>query len=96
MIFLSSADFVQNQLFRNKKKVTNTISIKQFGFIQVWRFIGYGLGPNCLQRLSAESADDTIMGKDMKVLSTDCRLASVLKTFFLSIRVASLILMALF
>ena len=27
-------------------------------------FIGPGLGPNCLRRLSAESADDSIMGKD--------------------------------
>ena len=46
-MFLSSADFFQNQMFRKIISGTPSDSVKQFG---------PDLGPNCLQRLSA---DDT-------------------------------------
>ena len=54
----ASADFIQNQLFREKIfqkyiRVSNSLNHDQ-----VRRFVGHDLGPNCLQRLSA---DDTRM-----------------------------------
>ena len=59
--FLLSADFSQNQLFdlkinflknslRNSIKVSNSLDPDQ-----AQRFVGPDLGPNCLQRLSADN-----------------------------------------
>ena len=57
---MSSADFCSISVFsRRIPSVSKSLDSDQVG-----RFIGPGLGPNCLQRLSEESADDTIMGKD--------------------------------
>ena len=50
--FLLSADFIQNQLFqKNTFRVSNSLDPGQ-----ARHFVGPDLGPNCLQRLSA---DDT-------------------------------------
>ena len=55
--FLSSADFFQNQLFqkilsdRNTTRVSNSLDPDQAA-----HFVGPDLGPNCLQKVSA---DDT-------------------------------------
>ena len=55
--FLSSADFFQDQLLLKKKYVKNTIRVSNsLDPDQARRFVGPDLGPNCLQRLSA---DDT-------------------------------------
>ena len=54
--FLLSAEFFQNQLFR-KNSLMNTIRVSNsFNPDQTLHFVGPGLGPNCLQKLSA---DDT-------------------------------------
>ena len=63
MIFLLSADFFQNQLFR-KKKIRNTIWVSNcLDLDQARHYVGPDLGPNCLQRLSA---DDKIGHKQAK------------------------------
>ena len=48
MILLLSADFFQNS-FRNIIRVSNCLDLDQDR-----QFVGPDLGPNCLQRLSAE------------------------------------------
>ena len=48
MLFLSSADFFQNQLFRKTIRVSNSLDPDQGRHI-----VGSDLGPNCLQKLSA-------------------------------------------
>ena len=54
--FLSSADFFQNHFF-SKNSFMNTIGVSNsLDLDQAWHFVRPGLGPNCLQRLSA---DDT-------------------------------------
>ena len=56
MFFLSSADFFQIQFFL-KKLFRNTIRVSNsWDPNQTRRFVGPDLGPNCLQKLSA---DDT-------------------------------------
>ena len=69
MIFLSSADFFQNHLFRKilagipsfqnhlfRKIVAGIPSKCQTVWIQIRRHsVGSDLGPNCLQRLSADN-----------------------------------------
>ena len=56
-VFLSSADFFQNQLFRKKISGTPLECDKNcLDPDQDLLLVGVGLGPNCLQRLSA---DDT-------------------------------------
>ena len=55
--FLSSADFFQNHFFFFFKSFRNTIRVsKSLDPDQAWHFVGPDLGPNCLQKLSA---DDT-------------------------------------
>ena len=54
----SSADFIQNQFFREKKSFRRTSVSNSLDPDQVRRFVGPDLGPNCLQRLSV---DDTRM-----------------------------------
>ena len=52
--FLSSADFFQNQLFR---KTLSRITIRMLNSLdpdQARQNVGPDLGPNCLQRLSAD------------------------------------------
>ena len=55
MVYLLCADFFQNQLFRkilrNTVRVSNSIDPDQ-----VQHFVTTDLGPNCLQRLSAENS----------------------------------------
>ena len=56
-MFLSSADCFQNQLFFSKNYFRNiTRASNSLDPDQARRFVGPDLGPNCLQRLSA---DDT-------------------------------------
>ena len=53
--FLSCADFFQNQLFQ--KKFSNTIRVSNsLDPDQAQYFVGPDLGPNCVQKFSA---DDT-------------------------------------
>ena len=54
-MFLLSADFFQNNIF---KKILSGIpsGYHRFDLDQAQRFVGPDLGPNCLQKLSA---DDT-------------------------------------
>ena len=47
--FLSSADCFQNHLFRKILSVSNSLDPDQ-----AQHNVGPGLGPNCLQRLSAD------------------------------------------
>ena len=62
LLCLLSADFFQNQLFlknsfRNTIRVSNSLEPDQ-----ARHFVGPDLGPNCLQRLSADDSqrvDDT-------------------------------------
>ena len=51
--FLLSADLFQNQLFR--KILSGIPSVCQAVRIQIRRFVGPDLGPNCLLRLSADN-----------------------------------------
>ena len=55
MLFLSSADFFQNQLFQ-KKSFWYIISVNSLDLDQAQHVARPDLGPNYLQRLSA---DDT-------------------------------------
>ena len=50
---LSSADFFQNHLRKNSKRNTIRAS-NSFDPDQARHFVGPDLGPNCLQRLSAD------------------------------------------
>ena len=50
MLFLSSSDCFRNNYFRNTIRVSNSLDPDQ-----ARRFVGPELGPNCLQRLSAEA-----------------------------------------
>ena len=54
MLFLSSADFFQNQLFQ-KNSFRNTISVSN-GLVpdQARHFVRPNLGPNCLYRLTTD------------------------------------------
>ena len=52
--YWSPANFFQNQLFR-KKSLTNTIRVlNSLDPDQARHFVGPDLGPNCLQKLSAD------------------------------------------
>ena len=67
--FLPSADFFQIQLFRkilseNTIRVSNSLDPDQ-----ARRFVGPDLGPNCLQRLSAE---DTSSQKFQDLIIWSC------------------------
>ena len=42
------------QIIFSKKIFRSTISVKGFGSYQAQNFVWLGLGPNCLQRLSAD------------------------------------------
>ena len=65
--FLSSTDFFQNQLFR-KNCFRNAIRVSNgLDQDQTRHFVGPDLGPNCLQRLSA---DDTSRQRVKLTLST--------------------------
>ena len=50
MLYLSSADCFRNDYFRNTIRVSNSLDPDQ-----ARQFVGPDLGPNCLQRLSAEA-----------------------------------------
>ena len=56
----SSAIFFLKPIFRKKIFYEYDQSVKQFGSRPGPTFVGPGLGPNCLQRLSA---DDTTMNR---------------------------------
>ena len=57
-------DFFQNKLF-SKNSSRNTISVSNsLGPDQARRFVGPDLGPNCLQRLSAD--DTSIQRANLK------------------------------
>ena len=59
--FLSSADFIQNQLFR-EIKFRNTIRVSnRLDPDQVRHFVGPDLGPNCLQSYQ----QTTLGGKEL-------------------------------
>ena len=49
MFLLSSADILKKKLFRDSISVSNNLDSDQDG-----HSVGPNLGPNCLQRLSAE------------------------------------------
>ena len=67
---MSSADFFQNQpfrkiSFRNTIRVSNSLDPDQarhFVRPDLEHFVGPDLGPNCLQRLSAEDNKDSLCG----------------------------------
>ena len=50
--FLSSADFFFSKNFRNTIRVSNILDPD---YASHFHFIGPGLGPSCLQRLSADN-----------------------------------------
>ena len=62
MLLLSSADFNQNYLFQKKNSGTLTVS-NGLDPDQDRRFVGRDLGPNCLQRLSADEKSHCEQGK---------------------------------
>ena len=53
MLFLSSVDFFQNQLFRKNFKITFKVS-NRLDPDQARHLVGPDLGPNCLQRILAK------------------------------------------
>ena len=57
MLFLSSAEFFQNYLFQKLFQEYHQ-SVKQFGSRSGPTFCRPGLGPNCLQKLSAVDRDN--------------------------------------
>ena len=68
---LSSADFfiIKINIFKKNMFQEYHQSIKQSGFSQSRRFVGPDLGPNCLQKLSA----DGLVGKDLIDIKTTRR-----------------------
>ena len=61
MLLLSSADFFQNELF-SKNSFKNTIRVsKSLDPDQARYSVGPDLGPNCLQRLSADDTSRQIV-----------------------------------
>ena len=61
MLLLSSADFFQNELF-SKNSFKNTIRVsKSLDPEQARYSVGPDLGPNCLQRLSADDTSRQIV-----------------------------------
>ena len=52
-LFLLSADFIEKSTF-SKNSFRNTISVTKFGSRSGPTFFWPDLGPNCLQRLSAD------------------------------------------
>ena len=55
MLLLSSAIFLQNQIF--EKKIVQVYRLSLSNRLDpdlAWRFVGPSLGPNCLQKLPAD------------------------------------------
>ena len=65
-MFLSSANFFQNQLFQLKKTIRVSNSLDP---AQARGFVRPDLDPNCLQRLSADDTSRHLVGKEL----TPCR-----------------------
>ena len=59
MLLVLSADFFK--IHFSKKSFKNTISMSNNFYAVQDRFVGADLGPDCLQRLSAEDKDATSM-----------------------------------
>ena len=63
MLLLSSAYFFQNKLFFGKNSFMNTIRVaNSLDPDQDRHFVGPDLGPNCLQRLSADDNSHHLQG----------------------------------
>ena len=81
-MFLSSADCIQNQLYRN---IISGITIGVSNSLdpdQARHFVGPDLGANCFQRLSDD--DNTAVGKEL------IRPGSIMKSMFKTFHVATL------
>ena len=67
MILLSSADFFQYQLFQ-KNSFKNTIKVSNgLDPDQDQHSVGPDLGPNCLQKLSADNQNCLQQGKSFRI-----------------------------
>ena len=65
MLFLSSADIFFYNQFKNKS-FKNTIRVSNsLDPAEARSFVGPDLGPNCLQRLSADNTNTSLVGKEL-------------------------------